>query len=123
MLRRTPLKAKREKTRRNEGRVTHERMARKPSAKPNAQERKHFERVAALGCVVDGCSNPANIHHVTSDGMKRIARSHTRVVNLCKNHHQDGPCAVHRVGHARFTETFGIDLLETAERLWEESNA
>lgn len=116
------IKAKRETPRRCEGRVTHERMARKASAKPNADERRHFDRVAALGCIVDGCPEPANIHHVTSDGMKRIARSHARVVNLCRTHHQDGPCAVHQIGHARFTEISGIDLLAEADRLWRESH-
>lgn len=122
MLRRSSIKAKRDTPRRNEGRVTHERMKPKAKRTATAQEKRHMERVAALACLVPGCNNPANIHHVVSDGMKRLARRHDRVTPLCETHHQSGPCAVHRVGHARFTEIFGIDLLMTAERLWEESN-
>lgn len=74
-------------------------------------------RVAEMGCMA--CGAPACVHHVHSDGMKRITRSHRRVVGLCDWHHQNGPDAVHKIGHARFTELFGIDLLQVADRLWE----
>lgn len=122
MLRRSTIKAKRDTPRRNEGRVTHERMTPKASAKPSAAEKAHLGRVASLGCVVQGCNQAPQVHHVHSDGMKRIARSPRRVVGLCLEHHTVGPCAVHRIGHARFTEIFGIDLLETADRLWRETD-
>ena len=78
-------------------------------------------RVAAMGCIV--CGQPATIHHVTSDGMKRIARSHQRVASLCPRHHQiqHGPReSVEALGHAGFTATYGIDLLEWADRAWRE---
>lgn len=77
--------------------------------------------VAAMGCLV--CQAPAEVHHVHSDGMKRITRSHQRVVPLCPNHHRSGPEAVHVLGHAGFTRVHGLDLLAVAERLWADGGA
>lgn len=122
MIRRKPLKPKREKPRRNEGRVQHERMKPKAKAQPTAEEKRHLARVAAMPCLIPGCNNPANVHHVVSDGFQRLKRTHTRVTPLCRTHHQDGPCAVHRIGHAKFTKIFGIDLLAIADQLWDHRN-
>lgn len=88
--------------------------------KSSASERRHMAWVAARGCLV--CGAEAEVHHVHSDGMKRIAKSHWRVVPLCPDHHRNGPDAVHRIGHARFTELFYFDLLEVADELWEASD-
>ena len=123
-MRRSPLKRIREKPRRNEGRVKHKRTKGKAKVEPTAIERKHMDRVAALGCCV--CGAPATIHHVTSDGYKRIARSHQRVAPLCPTHHQIqwGPReSVEAMGHAGFAQAYGIDLAALAVRLWEESEA
>lgn len=121
---RTPLKAKRATPRRSEGRVTHERQKPKPGTAPTAAEKRHFARVVALGCVI--CGGAATVHHVTSDGYKRIARSHQRVVPLCPTHHQiqHGPReSVEALGPAEFNRIYDIDLLARADRLWRESNA
>lgn len=94
---------------------------RKPST---AAERRHLSRVAEMGCVV--CDRPATIHHVSSDGYKRLTRTHARVVGLCPEHHmiQWGPkVSVEALGHAGFEAAYGIDLLATADRLWAESQA
>lgn len=124
MLRRSPLKPKRSKPRRNEGRVTHGRMKPKPARDPNAEERRFREQVRACGCLV--CGAPATIHHVTSDGHKRIARSHKRVTPLCPVHHQKvfdpkdaDPISVEGLTHAGFTARYGIDLLKWADDAWE----
>jgi hypothetical protein len=100
-------------------------MARKSTYRPVAIQR-HFERVAALGCVV--CGAPAELHHVTgySDRMGRITRSDTRVIGLCPTHHRVGAQggfkqSVEALGHRGFFEEWGIDLLAEAERLWAES--
>lgn len=94
---------------------------RKPPKDP--LETYHLDRVAGLGCLV--CGKPATVHHVTSDGFKRIARSDRLVVPLCPIHHQAGhdpkasdPVSVERLGHAGFRAKYGIDLLATAEGLW-----
>ena len=99
-------------------------MKRTPRKRASASEKRHYSRVAALGCLV--CGAQATIHHVTSDGNQRIARSNKRVVPLCAPHHQiqHGPQgSVEALGHAGFTNVYGIDLLEEADRLWAESDA
>lgn len=123
MLRKTPLKKRREKPRRNEGRIQHQRSRPKAGSPPSATEKAHMERIAAMGCLV--CGRPATVHHVTSDGMKRIARSHKRTAPLCPRHHQIqfGPHeSVEALGHAGFTRVYGIDLLAWADQEWVKSN-
>lgn len=94
---------------------------RKPTT---AAERRHLDRVAAMGCLV--CGADATVHHVTSDGYQRLARTHERVAPLCPKHHmiQFGPHeSVEALGHAGFRVRYGIDLLEVADGLWVETNA
>lgn len=86
---------------------------------PTKQERAHLDRVAAMGCLV--CGQPSTVHHVTSDGYQRLARTHARVVPLCPVHHmvQFGAReSVEALGHLGFRETYGIDLLAVADKLW-----
>lgn len=40
-----------------------------------------------------------------------------RVVPLCPECHQNGPNAVHKIGHAKFNALYGVDLLAEAEKL------
>ena len=124
MLRKTPLKRKRERPRRNEGRIQHGRVKPRARAAPNAAEKRHVAFIAGLPCLV--CGARSTVHHVTSDGFKRIARSPRRVVPLCPVHHQiqHGPHeSVEALGHAGFRQRYGIDLLLVADQLWRESQA
>lgn len=91
-------------------------------------ERRHMNRVAALGCLV--CGGEATIHHVTgyADRIGRLPRSHMNVVPLCPPHHQiiydsqiHFPQSVEALGHRGFYQEHGIDLLAEAKRLWAES--
>lgn len=96
----------------------------RPSRRPatTAVERRHLDRIAALGCLV--CGGAATVHHVTSNGFQRIARTHRRAAPLCPRHHmiQWGPKdSVEALGHAGFAVTHGVDLLAEADRLWRES--
>jgi len=50
-----------------------------------AAERRHLDRVAALGCCI--CGAPAEIHHVRRHGAKR---DHMRAIPLCPRHHRTG---------------------------------
>ncbi len=94
---------------------------------PSAIERRHFDRVAQLGCLV--CGGEATIHHVTgyADRMGRLPRSHQKVVPLCCCHHQavfdcaSMPVSVELLGHRGFYQEHGIDLFYEAESLWAES--
>ena len=74
-------------------------------------------RVREMPCIACGKYPPSSAHHVTSDGFKRIAKDHLRVVPLCPECHQYGPQAVHKINHANFNALHGIDLLAEAERL------
>lgn len=90
--------------------------------RPTAAERRHIARIAELPCLV--CGGPATVHHVTSDGYKRITRSHMLVTPLCPVHHQiqHGPReSVEALSHRGFTERYGVDLLAEAMRLAEDA--
>lgn len=69
----------------------------------SADERRHMSRVAALGCIVQGCGSPATIHHCGT--YMGGGRDHSRVIPLCWHHHQ-GP--------------EGIDGKGMGKRVWEE---
>ncbi len=86
-----------------------------------AAERRHLDRVAALGCCI--CGRPAAIHHVppfqrrAGDDRARH-RNHRYVIPLCGRHHQTGGygVAIHagRVGWANRhgTEAEWLDWVE-----------
>lgn len=119
-MKRSPINRKRSEQRRDEGRVQHQRTKPKPGAAPLAAEKRHLAYIASLPCLI--CGAPSEVHHVHSDGMKRIARSHKRTIALCPLHHRTGPQAVHALGHAGFNLTFDIDQLAIADSLWETRN-
>lgn len=83
---------------------------------PTKAEWAHFAKVAEMPCVACGRS-PVSVHHVTSDGYLRVTKRHDRVVPLCPECHQNGPDAVHKIGHKRFNLVFGVDLMAIAEEL------
>lgn len=97
----------------------HRRMKPPVSRQPNAEETRHHDQVRSMDCAACG-SYPVSVHHVVSDGFKRLTKDHRRVLPLCPQCHQDGPYAVHRIGHGQFNRRFGIDQLKLAEQLWEE---
>ena len=104
--------------------VNHKRMKPKAGAAPTAEERRFMGWVAECACLACG-RRPVTLHHVTSDGHKRISRSHKRLVPLCAMHHliQHGPTiSVEALGHKGFKDRWGVDLLAEAERLWEQWN-
>ena len=83
---------------------------------PTAAQKRHHTRIRGMGCLV--CKRPASVHHVVSTGYKRVSKDHRYVAPLCPEHHQDGPHAVHKIGHAAFAEMFGTDLLLWAISQW-----
>ena len=93
---------------------------------PTAAERRHMDKVAALGCIAcrkDGMHNPyVSLHHV--DGRTKQG-AHFRVLPLCAGHHQDGTGAPGLIAvhpwKARFQERYGTqqDLLREVAQLLE----
>jgi hypothetical protein len=115
MLRRAPLKAKRDKPRRNEGRVQHKRMKPKATGK-TAEEARFLDLVASLGCLI--CGSPASVHHIMHCAGKLKRRDHRFVVPLCQRHHQ-GMGGVHDLGgEAQFRDHWGVDLVGWAMEAW-----
>lgn len=86
----------------------HKRIKRKWNSNPNAEEKRFHEFVKRAGCLV--CGRPADIHHIISDGHKRISKDHMHVTPLCREHHQ-GDKGYHGLGsHNAFKDMYGIDL-------------
>lgn len=80
-----------------------------------AAERRHMERVRALGCLI--CHRPAAIHHVRRHGEPR---DHLRVLPLCPTHHQHGGhgVAIH-AGREEWERVYGTEeeLLDLVDEL------
>lgn len=78
-------------------------------------ERKHFSRVADLGCIL--CKHlgygetPCEIHHIRRYGGKR---DNAPVIGLCPEHHR-GNTGVHGLGAKQFEKTYAITQLELLE--------
>jgi len=82
-------------------------------------EREHMGKVAALGCIIDGCYCQAEIHHIrTGMGMGQRA-SHFMVLPLCTRHHRTGGYkqAIH-AGQKAWEEINGteVELLIKVEK-------
>lgn len=89
---------------------------RKTRSRPaNTEERKHWERVRALGCMACGAANP-EIHHTGTGAGGR--RDHTEVIGLCRTHHT-GAAGIHHIGRRKWQEQFGTERqhLERVARL------
>ena len=118
-MKRSPLNRKRDKPRRNEGRVTSVRVKPRARSAPTASEKAHLDGIAAMGCLV--CRAPANVHHVMKAPGKVQRRDHRFVAPLCREHHQ-GDTGVHGLGsEAKFERAHGIDLAAWAVAEWERS--
>lgn len=61
------------------------------SRAPNADERRHMNRVVALGCIAcwvsEGVYTPAEIHHLEG---KTKPGAHKKILPLCHPHHREG---------------------------------
>lgn len=120
MLRRSPLKAKRDAPRRNEGRVQHGRMKPKATGK-TTEEARFIEMVAGLGCLI--CGKPANVHHIMHAPGKMKRRDHRFIAPLCRDHHQ-GDDGVHGLGsEGAFRDLWGVDIVGWAMAAWSNRNA
>jgi hypothetical protein len=120
MIRRSPIKAKREGPRRNEGRIQHKRIKRKAVSK-TTEEAKHIAAVAEVGCLV--CGAAAQVHHIMHCARKERRRDHRFVAPLCAEHHT-GFKGVHGLGgEEAFAALYRIDLVGWAVRAWDARGA
>lgn len=110
---RTPLKAKRETPRRNEGRIQHGRI--KPrTVNPSAEQERFFD---SLPNECQGCGGVGQvIHHILADVPGKVTRrDHWFVVKLCAGCHNMRTDSVHGLGsEAKFEEVHGVDLVNKA---------
>ena len=73
---------------------------------PLVDEKRHMDRVAALGCLL--CGQPAQLHHVREgQGMSQRA-SNFLVVPLCEPHHT-GSAGLHGLGSRGFERRYRMD--------------
>ena len=118
-MKRSPLKKKRDKPRRNEGRIQHKRMKPKAKRQPTPEEEFHIERLRALPCVVPGCYLDSVFHHIMHMNGKDCRRDHRYGANLCPGHHNMGDQSVHLLGsEKKFQMHHGIDLVRYAIEQW-----
>ena len=71
-------------------------------------EKKHYDRVASLGCILcrtfEYFDTPCEIHHIRRLGGKR---SLAPVIGLCPEHHR-GNTGVHGLGRKAFERTYNL---------------
>ncbi len=100
--------------------INHGRVKPKYNPRPNKAQREYHDHIRGLGCLV--CGRPPSVHHITSDGYKRLTKDHWLVVPLCWEHHQ-GDKGYHGLGsHDKFVEMYKIDLFEKAKEFRDERN-
>lgn len=117
LKRKTPLRSKRAKPRRDEGRVQHKRMRGSGSRPPTAEERRHMDLVASLCCLISG--RPAVLHHLMHAPGKERRRDHRFVVPLAPEFHNGGDGSVHALGSEKaFEEMWGVDLIGWGITAW-----
>jgi len=98
----------------------HNRIRPKRNIAPNSAQKAYHDHVRSFGCLV--CGGNASIHHIISDGHKRLTKDHWMVVPLCWEHHQ-GDKGYHGLGsYDKFVEMYGIDLFVKAKDILKEFN-
>lgn len=77
---------------------------------PTKAQRKRWELIRALGCIVCG-SHMVEIHHTGTGAGGR--KNHDKVLPLCVWHHRGGE-GLHHIGRKTWRERFGTEdeLLE-----------
>lgn len=100
---------------------SHGRMKPKYNPQPNAEEKRHEDRIRQLPCI--GCGGHCTeLHHLMQpcEG-KRWRRDHRFQLPLCSACHR-GATGIHGMGsEAGWAEAVGVDVVAIAPRLWMES--
>ena len=78
------------------------------STRQKAAARAYMLKVKELPCCICGKPGPSDAHHVIHDRFSTIKATDFAVIPLCKEHHQDGPDAIHN-GKETWREKYGSD--------------
>lgn len=115
-MKRSPLRAKRDRPRRNEGRVQHERVKPK-TVEPTAEQRRYHDWLRAKGrCEASGVTVDLVLHHILSRAPGKVGRrDHWFVVLISAALHNGRTDSVHLLGsEAEFLRVHGVDLVAVA---------
>lgn len=84
-------------------------------------EKGHLTRACSLGCIIPGCRNAPNVHHIREGYGIAERASHWETIPLCRFHHQDGPMgAAFHAGTRSWQAKHGTEvalLVQVYERL------
>lgn len=80
---------------------------------PTKEEQRYMDRVAQLGCIIDGCEGLAGIHHCKTH--LGGGRDHSKILPLCGAHHQTGGRGIAIHPHKKLWES----IYGTEEELME----
>jgi hypothetical protein len=98
----------------------HKRIREKYNPVPNAEERRHEQRLETLPCI--GCGRfGVELHHTMVEfPEKRFRRDHRYQLPVCADCHR-GPQGIHGIGsEAKWAETVGLgNTGQIALMLWE----
>lgn len=76
------------------------------SKPPTATQKRRFERVASLGCVI--CGGIAEVHHCNTGAGGR--KDHDKVIGLCVEHHR-GSVGIHTLSRRTWQKMYGTEHL------------
>lgn len=77
------------------------------SRPPNAEERRHWGKVRALGCQATGCNaKHPEIHHCFTGAGGR--KDHMAVIPLCHRHHR-GEQGIHMLSRKVWEQIYGSE--------------
>lgn len=86
----------------------------------NYHSEERVEWVSWQPCIVAGCDKPTENAHIEIDGAG-LKADYTKIVPLCKGHHQTRRDSLHNLGREAFEGEHLVDLAALAldtERCW-----
>lgn len=73
---------------------------------PTKSQKARWDRMANLGCAIEGCGHAPCIHHAETGMGGR--KNHDRVIPLCYDHHQ-GRDGIHTLSRRTWQKKFGTE--------------
>ncbi len=76
------------------------------SKTPTKAQRKLWDALRELGCIVHACGAPPEIHHCETGAGGR--KDHDKVIPLCYHHHR-GTEGIHTIGRKKWQAKYGTE--------------